>query len=154
MIAQPWQDPPPLRDPHALRRIGWSRVGRLTNDELGAEVEDALAKHFHVSRGCLGRTGAFDLFDEDRVYEVKACSTYSGEYKAKLSKVEHDRRRLTARRLKLKPFTIIAVVDPDAGLIHPYLKRGVGSFRLTTPARGWSYLGPVALPIGDPCPMT
>lgn len=146
-----WQDPP------ALERCtncttpgvkgGYSNVPGLSNAKLGYLVEKALAKHLGFELAHPSRPqGPFDLLKGDNAYEVKAMTVGAREYKVKSSKVAIERKRKHAKLHRLKPHTIIAVVDATATMAYAYVRPGVGAFRLpNTMVRGWKYLGAVPL---------
>ena len=128
-------------------KAGGFTASGLTNTELGDAVEAAIIRGLKVFTSDLPegkRQGAFDLRVGDRVFEVKSCTVQATEYKAKPKKEEVTRKLKAARRRKLKPCTIIAVVDGKR--VHVYWREGLGAFRLTYAQGAWNYAGAVRFP--------
>lgn len=124
---------------------GFSALG-LSNTVLGDRVEAALVrlpgwKALHTTY----RQGAFDVEGPDGVwYEVKACSVFASEYKAK-PKAHEIRSKMNAlARASREGGMIIAVVDEKLRA-WIYRRPGLGAFRLPSDGRGWEFVGRVKL---------
>lgn len=138
MKALPFHFPPAARGNPGRSAGGYAANG-MKNTELGDWIELVIAEHF----GCVTmlegrRQGAFDLRCGDRVFELKACSVESTEYKMKPKKRELAEKREAARKTGLTACSMIAVVDGST--VHCYWREGIGAFRLTP---DWNYAGSV-----------
>jgi hypothetical protein len=144
-MPKKWKCPPEPR-PRAGGGNGLSASGR-TNTALGDLVEAAIAKALgwkHLVAGT--RVGPFDLETPDGVLcEVKACSVYASEYKAKPKAREVLAKVEAAAKLGKDTATVIAVVEDDEAWI--YRRAGLGCFRLAADGegRGWVFEGVVKL---------
>jgi len=137
-----------MKVPKRLKREGEVRMGMsglgMTNTELGDRVEAALAKRagwkaLHSTY----RQGSFDVEGPDGIwYEVKACSVYASEYKAKPSAKDVREKLAYALGCDREPGTIIAVVDKKMRA-WIYRRDGLGSFRLGDTGLGWTFVGKV-----------
>jgi hypothetical protein len=115
-----WIQPPAPQGKGGSRPGGYTATG-LTNTELGDSVERALDGV---------RQGAFDVTRDGVVWEVKAVTTASTEYKIRWKKAEFDRKCQARDELGLVAGVVLAVVEDD-GTVWVYARRELGAFRLT-----------------------
>jgi hypothetical protein len=130
---------PPAPRGRSGRKAGGYAANGMKVTILGDWIEEVIAANF----GCVSlldgkRQGAFDLRCGDLVFELKACSVESTEYKMKPKKSELRGKRKAARATGLTACSMIAVVD--GGTVHLYWREGLGAFRLTWE---WHYAGTV-----------
>jgi hypothetical protein len=132
---------PPAPRGRARRKGKGYAANGMTNTELGDRVEAALVEQLGFESALDGRRqGAFDLRLGDRVFEVKAVTVESSEFKMKPKRVEVERKLAAARRSGTTPASIIAVVDGKRVLV--YWRDGIGAFRLNA---DWHFAGTVAI---------
>ena len=141
--AQAWREPPAPRG-KGVKAGGFSATGR-TNTEVGDAAEAALEQFGLESAHPGKRQGPLDVTccNGEWGFEVKALTTDAAEYKVKMKSHEQKGKLEHAKRLGVKPATMIVVMDYAKGEAHAYWREGIGNFRLT-PGRGqkeWSYMG-------------
>jgi hypothetical protein len=146
----PWREPPAPTGQRGERAAGgWTAVS-ITNTKLGDLVEMALIDGLNMRSQHPGkRQGPLDLRYDGHGYEVKAASSTATEYKAKLKASEVASKRAYAEEHGLVPHTLIAVYDPQHKELLAYSHPGIGAYRLTSEAQGWSYHGSVPLDLGE-----
>ena len=152
--SKKFSDPPEPTGKAGRSAGGYTSTGH-TNTELGDKAE-ALTQALGL-RSILpeGRRSGYDVREStlDREYdhsgwafEVKACTVAATEYKAKPKKIEAEGKRRYAEKHKLKPATMILVMDVKKKQAHAYWREGIGAFRLI-PGRaeeqGWKFMGTV-----------
>ena len=143
MRSLEYQWPPPARGNPGRKPGGYTASGEKAGD-FGDWIEDVVSEAFgceNLRRLEGSRQGAFDLRCGDRVFELKACTVESTEYKMKPKARELQDKREAARRTGLTACSMIAVVDGTT--VHLYWREGLGAFRLTP---DWNYAGTVKVP--------
>jgi hypothetical protein len=136
-----WKKPPPPKGKAGGKAGGFAANGK-TNTDVGDTAEAALVdlgfEDAHPGR----RQGPLDVTLGDYGFEVKAVTTASGEYKVKMKGHEQKEKLEAARKKKLKPGTMIVVMDYKKGQAHAYWRDGIGNFRLNPKNQGeWNYMG-------------
>jgi hypothetical protein len=125
-----WIQPPAPQGKGGSRPGGYTATG-LTNTELGDSVERALCSQLGFTSLLDGvRQGTFDVTRDGVVWEVKAVTTASTEYKIRWKKAEFDRKCQARDELGLVAGVVLAVVEDD-GTVWVYARRELGAFRLT-----------------------
>lgn len=148
--------PPPAPSGAGRGKAGGFTANGETNTAMGDRVEELTARLGLRSILPEGQRHGKSIAREgstlDREYdhsgwafEVKAVSTTAKEYKAKPKAFEMEGKRRYAQKHGLKPATMIAVYDAQAGEVHCYWRPGIGAFRLKPNETGkdWNYMGTV-----------
>jgi hypothetical protein len=140
-----FEDPPP---PRGLgRRGGYSSSGQ-TNTRVGDLGEGLLIRRLGMTNLHPGRRqGALDLKLGRDAYEVKVCTTSASEYKVKMRACEVTEKVAEAKKLGLRPNTLLLVFDPGSRTAWAYSRKGIGNYRL---GQGdWKFLGKMR--VGSKC---
>jgi GNAT superfamily N-acetyltransferase len=146
---RPWHEPPVPWGHPGRKAGGYTAVG-IKDTAFGDAVEQALQDHMGMVNEHPGRRqGPLDLRYGQHGYELKAVTQAAEEYKSKPKKAEVESKRAYAEEHHLQPHTMIAVYAPGERRVHVYSKPGIGAYRLTDEAHGWSYHGSAPLDLGD-----
>jgi hypothetical protein len=141
--VKPWEDPPERTGQGGGKAGGYTAIG-ITNTQLGDSVENALQTHFGMSNEHPDRRqGPLDVTYGSHGYEVKAVTREASEYKAKPKASEVASKVKYAEEHNLTPHTMIVVHDSESRMLYAYSKPGIGAYRLTTAANGWSFHGKI-----------
>jgi hypothetical protein len=144
----PFKQPPEPKGKSGGKAGGWSSIKGMTNTSLGDMAEQAVSQFGLRSLLPEGkRQNPLDMeYDHSGyAFEVKACSVTATEYKAKPKAKEVAEKVAYAKKHKLKPATMIAVVDVANGQIHAYWRPGIGAYKLTQSGENWHYMGTVSI---------
>lgn len=146
--ALPFNAPPPPSGQGGRKAGGFAATGE-TNTAFGDRAE-AIIEELGL-RSILPEGHRQNPLDREwdhsgMAFEVKAVSTKATEYKAKPKASEMEEKRAYAKKHKLKPGMLIAVLDDDKMEVHAYWREGIGAFALNpkTAHEQWNYMGTVS----------
>lgn len=136
-VVLPWVDPPAKRPRPAgvkLRPTGddsQTAVGNLTEglaSQLGFRNVLPPGKRNFTAKQVEEMGSSIDVeYDHSgRLYEIKMCATTSTEYRLKAKKEEKDEKVRYAEGVNCQAWTMVAVMDKEAGTVHFYAAKEQG----------------------------